>query len=157
MSKVSEMKTPETGMVDVSRKDVTRREAKARGFVRLTPVALEHIRRRKVQKGDVIAMARVAGIMAAKRTADIVPLCHPISLTYIGLSPRVTSGGVEILATVRARERTGVEMEALAAVAGAALTVYDMCKSLDRGAVISDICLLEKSGGRSGRYIRRGR
>lgn len=149
------MRKAETKMVDVSDKTPTLRQAKARGFVKLQSGTVERIRAREIPKGDVIEVARVAGIMAAKRTADLLPLCHPLTLSHIGVYPVVEDGGVEITATVRAHERTGVEMEALTAVAAAALTVYDMCKQVERGAVISEICLLEKSGGKSGVYVRK--
>jgi len=144
-------------MVDVGKKGVTLRRARARGFIRLKPATLDRIRAGKMPKGDVLEVARVAGILAAKRTADLLPLCHPIGLTRAEVSPVLTDSGIEITAAVEARERTGVEMEALSAVAAAALCVYDMCKSMDRGAVIAEVRLLEKSGGRSGRFVRRER
>lgn len=149
------MNTRPTRMVDVSEKDRTLRAAKARGFVALQPGTVARIRSGDLPKGNVIEVARVAGIMAAKRTADILPLCHPLTLTHVAVSLAVEETGVEIVATVRARERTGVEMEALTAVAAAALTVYDMCKQVDRGAVVSEIRLVEKSGGKSGAYVRK--
>ena len=143
-------------MVDVGSKRVTQRQARARGFVRLRAPTLSRIRSGRIAKGDVLAAARLAGIMAAKRAAEIVPLCHPIALAHVAVDLALAEGGVEVTAAVSARERTGVEMEALCAVSAAALTIYDMCKSIDRGAVITDIALLEKSGGRSGRYVRKG-
>ena len=145
-----------TSMIDVGRKRVTQRKARARGFVQLRPGTIKRIHSGGIAKGDVLNTARLAGIMAAKRTSEIIPLCHQIALAHVALDLLLADDGVEITATVSARERTGVEMEALCAVSAAALTVYDMCKSIDRGAVISNICLLEKSGGRSGRYVRRG-
>ena len=144
----------DTGMIDVGAKEVTRREAKARGFISLQADTLTRVRAGEVPKGDVLEVARIAGIMAAKRTASILPLCHPLTLDYVGVSLNVSDSGIEIISTVRAQGRTGVEMEALTAVAAAALTVYDMCKQLDRAAVIREICLLEKSGGKSGRFLR---
>ena len=142
-------------MADVGKKKVTQRKALARGFVRLRRATVARISSGKLPKGDVLTTARLAGIMAAKRTPDVIPLCHPIRLTHVEVDLATRDDGVEITAAVSARDRTGVEMEALTAVAAAALTVYDMCKSVDRGAVIADIRLLEKSGGRSGRYVRR--
>jgi cyclic pyranopterin phosphate synthase len=142
-------------MIDVGRKRTTLRKAKARGFIRLLPGTVARIREGRIPKGDVLTVARLAGIMAAKRASDIVPLCHPLLLNAVEMDVTVVRGGVEIVASVAAHERTGVEMEALAAVSAAALTVYDMCKSIDRAAVITDIYLLKKSGGKSGRFIRR--
>jgi len=144
-----------TSMIDVGRKRVTQRKARARGLVKLRPGTIKRIRSGGIAKGDVLNTARLAGIMAAKRTSEVIPLCHQIALAHVALDLVPADDGVEITATVSARERTGVEMEALCAVSAAALTVYDMCKSIDRGAVISNIRLLEKSGGRSGRYIRK--
>ena len=141
-------------MLDVGAKPKTERVAVAEGRVKMSAEAVERIRRGKVEKGDVIAAARIAGIMAAKRTPDIIPLCHPISLSSveIELTPRAT--GVDIRAQVKTVDRTGVEMEALAAVSAAALTVYDMLKSVDRGMLIEGVQLLHKSGGRSGTWSR---
>jgi len=148
-------KTPRAAsMIDVGDKKITRREAVARGFVRLEPATVAAIREGQIVKGDVVATARLAGITAAKRTPEVVPLCHPLRLDKVTVDVVVADDGVEIRAGVAARERTGVEMEALTAVSAAALTVYDMCKSIDRGAVITDICVLEKNGGRSGHYVR---
>jgi cyclic pyranopterin phosphate synthase len=142
-------------MADVSGKGATLRKAVARGFVRLIPSALEMIREGRLPKGDVLTVAKIAGIAAAKRTPDIVPLCHQLRLDSVRVELEVNDKGVGIEARVAARERTGVEMEALTAVAAAALTVYDMCKSVDRGAVITGIFLAEKCGGRRGHYVRR--
>jgi len=142
-------------MIDVGQKRVTERKATARGVVRLKAATVDRIRSGRIAKGDVLNTAQVAGIMAAKRTSELVPLCHPIRLAHVAVDLALRPDRVEIVANVSARERTGVEMEALSAVAAAALTVYDMCKSVDRGAVITDICLMEKSGGRSGRYVRK--
>lgn len=141
-------------MVDVGGKQVAERRAVARGQIKLKPNTLERIRNGTVPKGNVLEVARIAGIMAAKRTPEIVPLCHPISLTKITVTPRVFDQGVEITAEVCAMERTGVEMEALTAVSAAALAVYDMCKPIEPGAIIADIRLMEKSGGIHGDFAR---
>jgi len=143
-------------MVDVTAKDDTLREAVARGSVRMKPETLALIQSGGVPKGDVLAVAQVAGVMAAKRTHELIPMCHPLLLSAIDvrLEPDEKESAVQITATVRTTGKTGVEMEALTAVAVAALTIYDMVKALDRGAVIREIVLLEKSGGRSGAYRR---
>jgi cyclic pyranopterin phosphate synthase len=144
-------------MVDVGDKAVTRREALARGEVRMRPATLALIQRGKIAKGEVLAVARVAGIMAAKRTAEIIPMCHPLPIEVAAIEFRARPRGVlEIEALVRVGGKTGVEMEALAAVTAAALTVYDMCKAVDRGMEIAAVRLIEKQGGRSGIW-RRGR
>ena len=143
-------------MVDVSAKPTTRRLARASGSVRMAPETLATILDRKVAKGDVFEVARLAGIMAAKRTGDLIPLCHPIGLDSVAIDFNAESEtSVRIEATVGTEGRTGVEMEALAAVGVAALTIYDMCKAIDRGIVIERIQLEEKLGGRSGHYRRR--
>jgi cyclic pyranopterin monophosphate synthase len=143
-------------MVDVSDKPVTEREAVARGVVRMQPRTLRLIRAGKIAKGEVLAVARVAGIMAAKRTAEMIPLCHPLPIQVAAVDFSVTAPGVlEIEARVKVAGKTGVEMEALTAVSAAALTVYDMCKAVDRGMVIGDIRVMEKRGGRSGEYRRK--
>ncbi len=144
-------------MVDVSLKDETERVAIATGEVRMSAAALGAIRRGAVAKGDVLAVARVAGLQGLKRTAELVPLCHPVRITGAGieLSADTRRRAVRIRATVRARDRTGVEMEAMSAVAVAALAVYDMAKAIDRAMVISQIRLEEKRGGRSGVWRRR--
>ncbi len=141
-------------MVDVGAKSATERQAIATGRIGMQPETLKLILEGDVKKGDVLAVARLSGIMAAKRTSDLIPLCHPLRLTSITIdfTPDSDSSEVTILATVKANDRTGVEMEALVAVSIAALTIYDMCKSYDRGMIISDIRLLEKSGGKSGHY-----
>ncbi|MGD8370560.1 MAG: cyclic pyranopterin monophosphate synthase MoaC [Syntrophobacterales bacterium] len=141
-------------MVDVGAKSVTERQAIAVGRIVMQPETLKLIVEGDVKKGDVLAVARLSGIMAAKRTSDLIPLCHPLRLTSITIdfSPDADSSEVTILATVKANDRTGAEMEALVAVSIAAMTIYDMCKSYDRGMIISDIRLLEKSGGKSGHY-----
>ena len=145
-------------MVDVSGKDATLREALARGIVNMTPETLKKIQDGKMKKGNVLETARIAGVMAAKKTAELIPMCHPLNPTHIEVNffPDKTANSIRIESRVRLVGQTGVEMEALTAVSVAALTIYDMCKSQDREMVISDICLLEKSGGKSGRYSRRG-
>jgi cyclic pyranopterin phosphate synthase len=145
-------------MVDVSAKPETVREAVAHGDVRMSAAARRAIRARKVRKGDPLQTARLAGIMAAKRTADIVPLCHPIPLTHVYVEITAHGRGYRIVGRVGTVGRTGVEMEALVAVSVAALTLYDMLKAVDRGIVIGPVFLSEKRGGRSGPYRRaRGR
>ena len=141
-------------MVDVGEKPSTDRRAVARGRIRMQPETLQLIVGGDVKKGDVLGVARLSGIMAAKRTSELIPLCHPLRLTSVTIdfTPDLDSSEIVILAKVNARDRTGVEMEALVAVTTAALTIYDMCKSYDRGMTIDDICLLEKSGGKSGLY-----
>lgn len=141
-------------MVDVSAKPVTAREAVAEARVHMRPETLELIVGGRHAKGDVLAVARIAGIQAAKRTGDLIPLCHPLMLTSVrvDLEPIVADSVVQIRATCRVAERTGVEMEALTAVTVAALTLYDMCKAVDRGMRIEGVRLLEKHGGRSGSW-----
>ncbi|MGD9879566.1 MAG: cyclic pyranopterin monophosphate synthase MoaC [Reyranella sp.] len=141
-------------MVDVGAKDVTERIAVARASVIMQPATLKLIATKKAAKGDVLAVAQLAGIMAAKRTPDLIPLCHPLALNSVDvqLSIDTRRKAVDIEATCKLKGRTGVEMEALTAASVAALTVYDMCKSVDRGMVISDVRLVHKSGGKSGTY-----
>lgn len=141
-------------MVDVSAKAATAREAVAKGAVYMEAATLRLIRARKVKKGDVLAVAQLAGIQAAKRTPDMIPLCHPIALTSVkvDLALDAKAKAVRITATCKVTGQTGVEMEALTAVCAAALTVYDMCKSADRAMRISDIRLVKKSGGKSGTF-----
>ena len=141
-------------MVDVSAKDVTARSATATGRVLVSPAVVVALRGSGVPKGDALAVARVAGIMAAKRTPDLVPLCHPLSISGVTLDLEVGDDAVSITATVRTNDRTGVEMEALTAVSVAALTVVDMVKSIDKGAVITDVRVEQKTGGKSGTYHR---
>ena len=141
-------------MVDVSDKDVTSRTATAAGRVLVSPAVVDLLRGEGVPKGDALGVARVAGIMAAKRTPDLVPLCHPLSLSSVTVDLVVADDAVEITATVRTTDRTGVEMEALTAVAVAGLTVVDMVKAVDKAAVITDVRVLAKSGGRSGSWSR---
>ena len=142
-------------MVDVGAKAVTSREAVARGEIRMSATARRSIRAGKVAKGDPLQAARIAGILAAKRTAELIPLCHPLPLTHADVELTPIRTGYRIEARVSTSARTGVEMEALTAVAVAALTVYDMLKAVDREMVIGDLCLVEKSGGRSGTYRRK--
>ena len=143
-------------MVDVSEKAPTARTAVAKGFVALSPPLRTLLRRQQLPKGDPFETVRLAGVMAAKRTADLIPLCHPLMLSHVQIDLAWKKGGIEITATVRCQGPTGVETEALTAVSVAALTLYDMCKAVDKGMVISDIRLVEKRGGKSGHY-RRGR
>ncbi|AMV73672.1 cyclic pyranopterin monophosphate synthase MoaC [Desulfuromonas carbonis] len=143
-------------MVEVGDKPATRRTAVARGEVRMQEATLQRILDRSLEKGDVLGVARLAGIMAAKKTAELIPLCHPLALTSVAIDfvPFPGAGRLGIEATVRVTGNTGVEMEALTAVSVAALTVYDMCKAIDRGMEIASVQLLEKHGGKSGSFIR---
>jgi len=141
-------------MIDVGDKEKTERVAVARGFVSMTPATVGIVRRGESEKGDVVAAARLAGVMAAKRTPDIVPLCHPIALSGVEVEVKTRKGGVEVVATVRTVDRTGVEMEALMAVSAACLTIYDMLKRYERGMRIEELVLLEKKGGRTGHWKR---
>lgn len=142
-------------MVDVGEKPVTHRIAKASGIVRMRPATRALIMDRKLAKGDVLEVARLAGIMAAKRTGELIPLCHPLPLEAVRIDfAEVDDDGLRIAATVEVTAKTGVEMEALTAVSVAALTVYDMCKSVDREMRIEQVQLEEKSGGRSGKFVR---
>ena len=143
-------------MVDVGDKPVTAREALARGEITMSATALRLIRTGALAKGDPLQVARLAGIMAAKKTAELIPLCHPLPLTHVRVELTPIRRGYRIEARVRTTSQTGVEMEALTAVAVAALTIYDMAKAVDKGMVIGDICLIEKKGGRSGHYRRKG-
>lgn len=142
-------------MVDVGNKAVTAREAVARGTVAMSATARRLIRGGGIKKGDPLQAARLAGIMAAKRTSELIPLCHPLPLTHVSVEITPTRGGYAIEARARTSAQTGVEMEALTAVAVAALTLYDMVKAVDKAMVIGDICLMEKTGGKSGTYRRR--
>lgn len=142
-------------MVDVSAKATKVREARASGEISMTPQAIAAIRDGSAQKGDVLAVARVAGIMAAKRTSELIPLCHPVALTSVAVDFDVMASAIAISVTARSSGQTGVEMEALTAVSATLLTIYDMVKALDKAMVISDIKLLSKSGGKSGDWVRR--
>jgi cyclic pyranopterin phosphate synthase len=143
-------------MVDVTAKHPTERIARASGTIRMRPETLALIQHHQIAKGDVLTVARVAGIMAAKRTAELIPLCHPIPLTDVQLSLTFDEHlpGVRVHATTRTTAPTGVEMEAITAVSITLITIYDMAKSVDREMVLSDICLLEKRGGKSGNWQR---
>jgi len=143
-------------MVDVGGKEKTERVAVATALLRMLPATMERILQGEIEKGDVLAAARLAGVMAAKRTPDLVPLCHPIALSGVEVHLTPVEAGLEIRATVRTVDRTGVEMEALTSACAAALTVYDMCKSVDRGMVMERVQLDHKSGGRSGTWDREG-
>jgi cyclic pyranopterin monophosphate synthase len=138
-------------MVDVGHKPATARQATAEAFIRVSAEALDLVRTGTVKKGSPLEVARIAGIQASKRTAELIPLCHPLALTHVAVDLEPRRDGFRIVATVRTTGQTGVEMEALTAVSVAALTVYDMLKAADRGMVIDGIRLLEKTGGRSGR------
>ena len=141
-------------MVDVSAKQATSRQAIAAGRLTMAPATLARIEARDIRKGDVLTIAELAGIMGAKRTPDLIPLCHPLGLTsvHVKLTPVRAENAIDIEASCKVAGQTGVEMEALTAVSVAALTIYDMCKAIDRAMVISDIRLLHKSGGKSGVY-----
>jgi cyclic pyranopterin phosphate synthase len=143
-------------MVDVSQKPATAREAVAQGIVTMHPETFDLVREQKVKKGNVFETARIAGIMAAKKTAELIPMCHPLSLTHVQIDffPHPDTHSIRIEAVVRVVGQTGVEMEALTAVSVSALTIYDMCKSYDRAMTISDVYLLKKSGGKSGAFVR---
>jgi cyclic pyranopterin phosphate synthase len=141
-------------MVDVSAKEVTTRTALAYAFVKMSREVVRAVRGLRNPKGNPLEVARIAGIAAAKRTAEWIPLCHPLPITHIDVTPRLCKDGVELCSRVTATAKTGVEMEALVAVTCAALTVYDMCKALDKGIEIRRVHLLEKTGGKSGDYRR---
>ena len=144
----------EASMVDVSQKDITQREARARARVLMRPETMELISVGEIPKGDVFAVARVAGIQASKRCSDLIPLCHPLSLSNVSIDFHKSEDDLVIETYCSLAGRTGVEMEALAAASVAALTVYDMCKSVDRGIMIKEICLVSKKGGKSGTWER---
>jgi len=141
-------------MVDVSEKPSTTREAEAHAFVRMRPATLRSIRRLKNPKGNPLEVARIAGIAAAKRTAELIPLCHPLSLTHVDVVAKLCKNGIELKSRAATTGPTGVEMEALVAASVAALTIYDMCKALERGMEITDVYLVKKSGGKSGEFHR---
>jgi cyclic pyranopterin phosphate synthase len=146
-------------MVDIAGKDVTQRVARAAGRIRMRPATLRQIAAGRARKGDVLGVARIAAIQAAKRTADLIPLCHPLTLTHVSVDFTLErkAGAVRCEATVATTGRTGVEMEALTEVAAGLLTIYDMCKSADRGMRLERIGLLEKKGGKSGHWVARAR
>ena len=141
-------------MVDVGGKDETERLARVRGAIKMRPETAQLIAANKVAKGNVLEAARLAGIMAAKRTGELIPLCHPLNLTAVELDFTVGEDRVEVVAAARIKARTGVEMEALTAASVALLTIYDMCKAVDRRMEIVQVCLVEKRGGKSGTYLR---
>src|SRR5215472_12196659 len=141
-------------MVDVSAKAITARTAVAEGFVKMKPRVVAAVRRLRNPKGNPLEIARIAGISAAKRTSEWIPLCHPLPLTHIDVTARLCKNGVALRSSVTTTAQTGVEMEAMVAVTAAALTVYDMCKALDKSMELSDIMLVEKTGGKSGDYHR---
>jgi len=149
-------KSGRSRMVDVTEKNDTVREAVAQAMVIMQPETLRRIVNRRIEKGDVLGVAQTAGIMAAKKTSDLIPMCHPLAITAVEMEflPDHTTSTITVRARVKVTGKTGVEMEALTAVSVASLTIYDMCKAIDRGIVISDIKLLQKSGGKSGRYER---
>ena len=141
-------------MVDVTAKPVTQRMAVAEAFVKMKPATVGKLKRLKSPKGNPLEIARIAGITAAKRTSDMIPLCHPLSLTHIDVTAKLCQNGVEIASQATATGPTGVEMEALVAASVAALTIYDMCKALERGMQITNLRLMKKTGGKSGVYMR---
>src|ERR1700675_2697278 len=144
-------------MVDVTAKPTTSRKAVAHAFVRMKSATVASLRRLKSPKGNPLEIARIAGITAAKRTAELIPLCHPLALTHVDVRAKLCQNGIEITSEATATGPTGVEMEALVAAAIAALTIYDMCKALERGMEITELYLENKSGGRSGTYLRPGK
>lgn len=142
-------------MIDISAKKITAREAVAEGCVFLKSQVIKLIREKKIPKGDVLETAKIAGILAAKKTPEIIPLCHPIPIESVKVDFAISDRQITITVAVKGQAKTGFEMEALAAVSAAALTIYDMCKPLDKDIVISEIKLLKKSGGKSGTYVRK--
>src|SRR6202046_1670458 len=150
-------KTGRVRMVDVTTKPSTSRTAVAHAFVRMKRVTIENVRQLKSPKGSPLEIARIAGITAAKRTSELIPLCHPLALTHVDVSAKLCQNGVEITSEATATGPTGVEMEALVAASVASLTIYDMCKALERGMEITQLYVLKKSGGRSGSYQREGK
>ena len=143
-------------MVDVTEKPATARVAEAHAFVQMRRATVANLRRLKSPKGNPLEIARIAGIAAAKRTADLIPLCHPLALTHVDVNAKLCQNGIEITSQATATGPTGVEMEALVAASAAALTIYDMCKALERGMEITELYVVKKSGGRSGVYERPG-
>jgi cyclic pyranopterin phosphate synthase len=144
-------------MVDVTAKAPTSRTAQAHAFVRMERATISSVRRLKSPKGNPLEIARIAGIGAAKRTAELIPLCHPLSLTHVDVNAKLCQNGIELTSEATATGPTGVEMEALVAVSVAALTIYDMCKALERGMEITEVYVVKKAGGRSGTYVRPGK
>ena len=144
-------------MVDVTSKAATARTAVAHAFICMQRATIASVRRLKSPKGNPLEIARIAGITAAKRTAELIPLCHPLALTHVDVSAKLCQNGIEVTAEATATGPTGVEMEALVAAAVASLTIYDMCKSLERGMEITELYVVKKTGGRSGEYHRKGK
>lgn len=144
-------------MVDVTAKPATARAAVAHSFIHMQRTTIASVRRLKSPKGNPLEIARIAGITAAKRTAELIPLCHPLALTHVDVSAKLCQNGIEVTAEATATGPTGVEMEALVAAAVASLTIYDMCKSLERGMEITELYVVQKTGGRSGEYHRKGK
>ena len=142
-------------MVDVTGKQQTHRVARAEAFVEMSAATLKLLRQNALPKGNPLETARIAGIQAAKKTSDLIPLCHPLPLTHVDVSIEIVKGGVRLEATASTKAETGVEMEALTAAAVSALTLYDMCKAVEKGITIGNIRLLEKTGGKSGRWVRK--
>jgi cyclic pyranopterin monophosphate synthase len=142
-------------MVDVTGKEATRRVARAEAFVMMSSSTLKLLRDNALPKGNALETARIAGIQAAKKTSDLIPLCHPLPLTHVDVSITIVRGGVRLESTASTKAETGVEMEALAAAAIAALTLYDMCKAVEKGISIEKVRLLEKTGGKSGHWVRK--
>ena len=142
-------------MVDVTGKEATRRVARAEAFVMMSSSTLKLLRGNALPKGNALETARIAGIQAAKKTSDLIPLCHPLPLTHVDVSITIVRGGVRLESTASTKAETGVEMEALAAAAIAALTLYDMCKAVEKGISIEKVRLLEKTGGKSGHWVRK--
>ena len=142
-------------MVDVTGKEPTHRVARAEAFVMMSPSTLKLLRGNALPKGNALETARIAGIQAAKKTSDLIPLCHPLPLTHVDVSITIVRGGVRLESTASTKAETGVEMEALAAAAIAALTLYDMCKAVEKGISIEKVRLLEKTGGKSGHWVRK--
>lgn len=142
-------------IIDIGKKPVTSREALAAARIRLQPRTLELIRKKKIPKGDIFTLAQCAGILAAKKVDELIPLCHPLPLEHVDISFKLEKDLIVIFARCKTRSKTGVEMEAMVACCLASLSIYDMCKSIDRGAVIEEIKLMEKKGGKSGYYKRR--
>ncbi len=143
-------------MVDVSEKPATWRTAAAHAFVRMKRGTVESLRKQRSPKGDPLEIARIAGITAAKRTSELIPLCHPLALTHVDVRAKLCQNGIEIYSEASTTAPTGVEMEALVGAGVAALTIYDMCKALERGMEITELHVVQKSGGRSGTYVRKG-
>jgi cyclic pyranopterin phosphate synthase len=141
-------------MVDVSAKDVTRRVARAEAFVEMSPATLKLLKANALPKGSPLETARIAGIQAAKKTSELIPLCHPLPLTHVDVSISIQRRGLRLESTASTKAETGVEMEALTAAAVAALTLYDMCKAVEKGITIGNLRLIEKTGGKSGRWVR---